>query len=139
YFNPVLQAQLGALDAEIMKRKEEQHRLAKLVSGYRARLEAIPFREQEIIALVRDYEISKTHYSQLLEKQLSAETATQLEIRQKGEKFAILDPAQVAEKPTSPNRLLLNAAGSLGGLGLGLMLALATEFFGMSITSPQQM
>ena len=108
------------------------------MSGYRAKLEAIPVREQEITALARDYEISKEHYSQLLEKQLSAETATQLEIRQKGEKFAILDPAQVAEKPTSPKRGVLNAAGSLGGLALGLVLALATEFFGMSITSAQQ-
>ena len=138
-YNPVLQSQLKALDGEITKRKEEQQRLAKLVAGYRAKLEAIPVREQEITALVRDYEISKSHYSQLLEKQLSAETATQLEIRQKGEKFAILDPEQVSEKPTSPNRILLNTAGSLGGLGLGLVLALATELFGMSITSPQQM
>jgi len=68
---------------------------------------------------------------------LGAETATQLEIRQKGEKFEILDPGQAAERPSRPNRVLINAAGSLGGLVLGILLAIGTEFMGMSITSPQ--
>jgi uncharacterized protein involved in exopolysaccharide biosynthesis len=134
----VLQAQLTTLDAEIAKHKQEQQRLNKLIAGYQVKLEAIPVREQEITELVRDYEISKAHYSQLLNNQLSAETATQLEIRQKGEKFSILDPAQPAEKPSSPNRRMINAAGSLAGLGLGLLLAMMTEFVGMSITTAEQ-
>jgi uncharacterized protein involved in exopolysaccharide biosynthesis len=136
--NPVLQSQLKVIEDEIAKHKYEQQRLNKLAAGYQAKLEVIPVREQEIATLVRDYEISKGHYSQLLDKQLSAETATQLEIRQKGEKFTILDPAQPAEKPSSPNRALINTAGAFGGLGLGLILALVTEFLGMCITSPEQ-
>ena len=137
HLNPVLQGQLTVLDSEIAKHKQEHERLAKSVAAYRAKLDAIPVREQEITQLVRDYEISKAHYSQLLEKQLSAETATQLEIRQKGEKFEILDPAQAAERPSRPNRWAINAAGSLGGLFLGLLLAIAPEFVGMSLISPQ--
>jgi len=139
YTNPVLQSQLKIIDAEIAKHKEEQQRLARMVAKYQAKLEAIPLREQEAAELVRDYEMSKAHYSQLLDKQLSAETATQLEIRQKGEKFSILDPGQVPEKPSSPNRMLINTTGSLAGLALGLLLALTTEFLGMSITGPEQM
>jgi len=123
---------------EIAKHQAEQRRLNKQITAYQAKLEAIPVHEQEITALVRDYEISRAHYSQLLEKGLSAETATQLEIRQKGEKFSILDPAQPAERPSSPNRLMINMAGGAAGLGLGLLLALITDFLGMSITSPKQ-
>jgi len=137
YFNPVLQSQLSTVDAEIAKRKEEVQRLSKSISAYQAKLEAIPVREQQVTELVRDYEISKGYYGQLLEKQLSAETATQLEIRQKGEKFVILDPGQVAERPARPNRVLIDSAGAVGGLILGLLLAIGTEFLGMSITSPQ--
>jgi polysaccharide chain length determinant protein (PEP-CTERM system associated) len=138
YANPVLQSQLKTVEDEIAKHKQEQQRLNKLAVGYQAKLEVIPVREQEIATLVRDYEISKAHYGQLLNNQLSAETATQLEIRQKGEKFTVLDPAQPAEKPTSPNRALINTGGAVGGLMLGLLLALVTEFLGMCITTPEQ-
>jgi uncharacterized protein involved in exopolysaccharide biosynthesis len=138
FSNPVLTSQLQSVEAEIAKRKQEHERLAKAVAGYRAKLEAIPIREQQITQVVRDYEITRTHYSQLLEKNLSAEQATQLEIRQKGEKFAVLDPALIPERPSSPNRPLINLAGSLAGLALGLALALVTELGGMSITEPQQ-
>jgi polysaccharide chain length determinant protein (PEP-CTERM system associated) len=136
--NPILVSQLRAIDDEIAKHKQEQQRLTKIVASYQTKLEAIPLRDQQMTELVRDYEISKTHYSQLLEKQLSAETATQLEVRQKGEKFMVLDPAQPAERPSKPNRRLLNAGGCLGGLALGLIMALATEFLGLSITAPEQ-
>jgi polysaccharide biosynthesis transport protein len=138
YFNPVLASQMRALDSEISKRREEQQRLSKQVAKYQARLEAIPLRDQQITELVRDYEITKAHYKQLLEKQMSAETATQLEIRQKGERFSVLDPAQPAERPSRPQRFLLNVGGSLGGLVLGLVLALVTEVLGISITAPEQ-
>ncbi len=138
YVNPVLESQLHGLDAEIAKHQQEQQRLSKMVAGYQAKLEAIPVREQQITDLVRDYEISKAHYSKLLDNQLSAETATQLEIRQKGERFSILDPAQPAERPSRPNRALIDSAGAVGGLGLGIAIALMTEFLGICITSPDQ-
>jgi polysaccharide chain length determinant protein (PEP-CTERM system associated) len=138
YFNPVLQSQLKTIDDEIPKHQADQRRLNKQIAVYQAKLEAIPVREQEVTALVRDYEISKAHYSQLLDKGLSADTATQLEIRQKGEKFSILDPAQPAQRPSKPNRALINTGGSVVGLVLGLLLALVTDFLGVSITSAQQ-
>ena len=132
------QAQLQAIETEIAQKKAEQKRLNDMISTYQARVESAPIREQEMLQLVRDYEISKDYYSQLLGKKLSSETSTQLEIRQKGERFTIVDAAQVPEKPSSPNRLLINAMGCLAGLALGLLAAIATEFLGITITSPNQ-
>lgn len=133
HYNPVLKAQLEGFDTEIAKQREEQRRLTNAVAVYRSKVEAIPVREQQIAELQRDYEMSKAHYAQLLEKQLSAETATQLEIRQKGEKFTVLDPAVPADRPSSPNRRLINSIGVAAGVGVGLLLALCTELFGMAI------
>ncbi len=139
YINPVLQAQLTATEAEIATRKDQIQVLSKQVASYEKKLESIPVNEQEITGLIRDYEISKAHYGQLLNNQLSAETATQLEVRQKGEKFSILDPAQPAQKPSKPNRALLNAGGSICGLALGLFMVLITEILGMSISSAEHL
>jgi capsular polysaccharide biosynthesis protein len=139
HVNPVIQSQLSSLEAEIAKHKEELQRISKSVSAYQAKLNAIPVREQEMTQLVRDYEISKGHYSQLLGQNLSAETATQLEIRDKAESFVVLDSAQAAGRPSRPNRTLINSAGGVGGLILGLLLALGTEFFGLSIISPDDL
>jgi succinoglycan biosynthesis transport protein ExoP len=137
--NPVIQSQLNTLEVEIAKHKEESQRLTKQVAVFQSKLSAIPVREQEITQLVRDYEISKSHYAQLLGQQLSAETATQLEIRQKGEKFEVLDPGQVAERPSRPNRTLINGAGVGAGLILGILLAVGSELLGISITSPEDL
>jgi polysaccharide biosynthesis transport protein len=137
HFNPVLQAQIEAVDQEIDKHKQELQRLSKLVAGYQAKLEAIPVREQETVALSRDYEMTKGHYAQLEAQALSAETATQLEFRQKGERFVVLDPAVAPEKPSKPDRPLLEMAGAMVGLLLGVGLALLPEFVGMTIIRPQ--
>jgi polysaccharide biosynthesis transport protein len=137
HINPILQSQIKAADADIVKHKAEQERLARLVASYRGKLDSIPLRQQEIASLTRDYEMNKAHYGQLLDRELSAQTATQLEIRQKGEKFEVLDPAQPAERPSSPMRTLINAVGAIAGLTLGLLMALATELLGMSITGAQ--
>jgi polysaccharide biosynthesis transport protein len=136
--NATIQAQIVQIESEIAKYKVEQENLIKTISQYQAKLEAGPVREQEITELMRDYAISKDHYSQLLEKKMSAQMATQLEIRQQGERFTILDPAQVAEKPSKPNRVAIGVAGAGGGLALGLGLALASELFGGAITSGAQ-
>jgi uncharacterized protein involved in exopolysaccharide biosynthesis len=136
--NPVLEAQIESLDAEIAKERDEQNRLSESVAAYQAKVEAVPVREQEIADLQRDYDMSKTHYAQLLDKQLSAEMATELEIRQKGEKFTVLDPAVPADRPSAPNRKLIDSAGALAGLCLGLLAALRTEWFETTIVDASE-
>jgi capsular polysaccharide biosynthesis protein len=64
--------------------------------------------------------------------------ATDLEVRQKGERFEVLDPAQVPFKPDRPNRPLFN----LAALGLGLLVALASalarEFLDASVKTERE-
>ena len=137
HFNPVVQSQIHAVDEEIARHTQVQQGLNKQLAAYRARLDSIPVTQQELAALTRDYEISKARYSQLLDRRMTAETATELEVRQKGEKFDIIDPAVPAERPTSPVRWMIDLGGAVAGLVLGLLAALSTEFFGMAITDSQ--
>jgi uncharacterized protein involved in exopolysaccharide biosynthesis len=119
------QQELAAKEIAELKeeRKDVQARLDALQKG----IGRLPIREQELASINRDYQISKANYQSLLDKKLSAEMATDMERRQKAERFTIIDPARVPEKPVKPNRPLLYALCSFGGLLLGIVSALGRE------------
>ena len=70
--------------------------------------------------VTRDYEMSKLNYKSLMDKQIAAEMALDMERRQQSERFIVLDRAQLPAKPIKPNRPQLYGIGS----GVGLLLAL---------------
>src|SRR5436309_924723 len=105
---------LGALPLEVISRemqrvKEEQRRIQGQITTYQAKVEAIPRREQEMVDLTRNYDISKARYESLLGKSYAADMSNELDSQEKGERFVILDPARVPEKPFKPNRRRLMA------------------------------
>jgi polysaccharide chain length determinant protein (PEP-CTERM system associated) len=106
----------------------EMKRLRGIINEYQARVEAAPTRESELVALTRDYDTIQKSYASLLAKREDSQIAANLERRQIGEQFKILDPARLPEKPASPNRPLINALGALAGLGIGLGLAILLEY-----------
>jgi len=122
-----LKAQLSLIDKDLEYRKVEHDRIIRDMSAAQARLSRLPLREQEMARITRDYEMSKANYKSLLDKKLAAEMATDMEHRQKSERFTLLDAARTPGRPQKPNRELLDAAGSLAGLALGLMIAFALE------------
>jgi hypothetical protein len=112
---------------EIAALKEEQKGVQARLDTLQKGIGRLPIREQELASIKRDYEISKANYQSLLDKKLSAEMATDMERRQKAERFTIIDPARVPEKPVKPNRPLLYALCSFGGLLLGIASAMGRE------------
>jgi hypothetical protein len=87
----------------------------------------LPLVEQQMASLTRDYENSKTNYKSLLDKKLAAGMATDMELRQQAERFTIIDPARVPEKPAKPNRLLLGGMGAALAIALGLLMGFVLE------------
>ena len=136
--NPVLEAQLQKLDQEIDESTKAQAQLRDRINFHVSKLERVPIFEQQISGLMRDYDTLRTHYNSLLDKKLSAEMASELEARQKGERFVILDPAQVPQKPFSPNRTLLALAGLVGGLLAGICLAIMVEMTDQSVRTEDE-
>ena len=125
--NPVVDAQLEQLDQEVKQQTEVLSRLQKEADFHTSKIEQVPIFEEKIAGVTRDYESLKHRYNQLVEKKLSADTASALETRQKGERFEILDPAQVPERPYGPNRLLIVGAGVVVGLLLGVATGVTLE------------
>jgi polysaccharide chain length determinant protein (PEP-CTERM system associated) len=87
------------------------------------RIERTPHHEQEFLALERDYENMREHYQQVHENRTSARISENLDKRQKGERFRILDPANLPTTPEGIPRELLAVGGLAGGIGLGFGLA----------------
>ena len=64
----------------------------------------------------------------MLGKKEAANIAANLERRQIGEQFNLLDPARIPERPFSPNRSRLNLIGMAAGLAIGLGLIALLEY-----------
>ncbi len=107
---------------EAKRLKEEEKTLKEQMILYQRRIEDTPKREQELVLLTRDYDLLKTNYQSLLDKNLQAQMAENLERKQKGEQFKILDPAVLPEEPVKPNRNKILLIGCLLGMVLGIGL-----------------
>ena len=134
-----LRAELEQLDRQIAYKQSEDKRLRGLVSGYQQRVEAAPTRESEITALTRDYATLQTSYQGLLAKKEDSKIAANLERRQIGEQFKLLDAARLPEKPYSPDRRMLNLLGIFGGLATGLALIGLLEYLDRSFRTEEEL
>ena len=126
-------ADLDNLDRQLQAKIAEENRLRGLVGMYQARIEATPIREAELAALSRDYETQQLTYRGLLQKKEESQMAANLEKRQIGEQFKILDPARMPEKPASPDRPRLYLIAALVAIAAGLGMAALAEFFDKSL------
>ena len=122
-----LRRQLTEIKPRLSSLQREEESLHQRITTYQRRVESAPMREQQITQLTRDYENTKANYEDLLNKKMEAQMSENLEKRQKGEKFQILDPANFPEEPYLPNRPMIIAMGFTGGMGIGIGLALLLE------------
>jgi uncharacterized protein involved in exopolysaccharide biosynthesis len=122
-----LKVELDQLDREIQLKSAEEQRLRATVHDYQQRVEHVPARESELAELTRDYSTLQTLYQTLLAKQEDSKIAANLERRQIGAQFKVLDPARVAERPFSPRRSRIDVIGIAAGLAIGLALVAIIE------------
>lgn len=123
-----LHAELDQLKLHIEQEQQEQAGLRQRADEYQKRAEAAPTRETELISLTRDYGTLQQLYSSLLSKRENAQISSNLEQRQIGETFRIIDPARTPERPISPNRPRLIQLGVLAGLAIGVGLIALVEY-----------
>ena len=130
-----LRQELANLTRQIAAKENQEQQLRATIATYQTRIQAAPTRESELAELTRDYETLQQIYRGLLEKNEGAKISANLERRQVGEQFKVLEPAHLPERPFSPNRIRLNQMGAAFGLALGLALAALLEYFDTSMRS----
>jgi polysaccharide chain length determinant protein (PEP-CTERM system associated) len=130
-----LRAQIHTFEQVIAERTKEQDEVKKQIGVLQARVESSPIVEQEYKQLTRDYQTALDFYNDLLKKRDESAMASDLERRQEGEEFRVLDPPNLPDQPSFPNHKFFALGGFIGGLGLGVGLAYFMEMQDTSFRS----
>jgi uncharacterized protein involved in exopolysaccharide biosynthesis len=132
-----LRDDLNAIDRRIADLRENEAQLRVNAAEFQRRAEAGPSRESELVELMRDYNTLQNLYTGLLNNREQARIAANLEKRQIGERFRLLDPASLPQRPFSPNREQTVMVGTFGGLLVGLGLVFLFEYRDRSLKTDE--
>jgi capsular polysaccharide biosynthesis protein len=124
------------LMVEIKNIQYDIDKLKNQIKTYQQRIERTPKREEELMALKRDYQNIQETYNSLLNRKLESEIAVNMEKKHKGEKFRIIDPATLPHKPDAPDMLKLFMIVVAAGLGIGIGLIYLFDYLDTSLKRP---
>ena len=132
-----LKAALAETDRQIRRLREDGEKLRAQGGQYRGRIEGTTQREQEMAAMLQEYHNTRLQYDTLIKKSEEAQQAENLERRQKGEQFRVIDPARLPEKPVQPDIPKVLLIGLFAGLGCGLGGIFVREQLDRSFRDPE--
>jgi len=104
--------------------KEELSKVTDIVLKIEKLVAETPKRQEELNTLERDLLTTERQYQELLSKMQDARMAENLERKQKGEQFRVLNAAQVPTRPIEPDRARYILFGLFFSFmfGMGLMV-----------------
>jgi polysaccharide chain length determinant protein (PEP-CTERM system associated) len=120
-----LRGQIHMQEQLIAEKTREQQGIKEQIRLYQNRVQSSPAVEQQYKELTRGYQAALESFNELQKKRDQSAMATDLERRQEGEQFRVLDPANLPNKPSFPDPIRF----SLGGIGVGLALGLGLGFW----------
>ena len=123
-----LRAQITAMTQAIAQKKQQQGELQAQIRQYQGKIQSTPLVEAKMKDLTRDHDQAQEFYNSLLGKMNNSQMATDLERRQEGENFKIMDDANLPDAPTFPNRAMFAIGGLVLGLGFGVLLIAFLEY-----------
>ena len=123
-----LRSQIHALDLGIDDKRKEQAQIQGNIHIYQDRIQSSPLVEEQYKQLTRDYQTAQTFYDSLLAKMNQSKMATDLEKRQEGEQFKVMDEPNLPDGPTYPKRSVFAGVGLAIGLALGMMIVAMLEY-----------
>ena len=110
------EANIAALQVRV---DEYQNRFEEL----QKKVNTIPEIEAQLVALNRDYDVTRQNYEELLARREAAHISQQAEQSADDIRFKVIEPPRVPSDPAGPNRPLLMSGVMAAGAGLGIALA----------------
>jgi uncharacterized protein involved in exopolysaccharide biosynthesis len=124
-----LEAEIAIVDQQIATSEQEERSLKGTIASYQGNLTAVPTREAELVELNRNYSTLDASYKELLKKKEASDLSANVERRQIGETFRVIDPASLPQRPFNRmRRLQVIGGGAVLGLLLGLGMIAFLEY-----------
>ncbi|MGD9733135.1 MAG: hypothetical protein AB7U45_13225, partial [Desulfamplus sp.] len=121
-------SQIAATRSDMASSREQIAQLKRQADVYRAKISATPKTEETYNQMVSEIANLKHKYNELQQKAMEATLSLSLQTEQKGERFTLIEPARLPEKPYKPNRLAIVLIGFVLGIGAGVGMAALAEF-----------
>jgi polysaccharide chain length determinant protein (PEP-CTERM system associated) len=128
--------QQSEVKIEINNLEDDIRKIKNDIWMYQQRIERTPKREEELMTLNRDSQNIRASHNSLLNRKLEADVAVNMEKKQKGEQFSILERARVPKRPVFPNIKILFILALMGALGVGSGLIFLLDYFDTSLKDP---
>lgn len=128
--NPVQQTlakQIADLNLEINALRSSNESLKSQIASYSARVDNTPVRAIELSKVTRAYDIMLKKYQDLQGKALDSQLSENMEKKNEGEQFQVIDQANLPQQPVTPDRLRILIVGLVLAVTAGFGLAFLRE------------
>lgn len=132
-------AEQGRAELRAAAAAEDIERLRASIADFEARLAETPVVAEKLDGLSRQYDHLYRSYQDFSTRLQQASVQADLERRQLGEKFRILESAEPAPEPSSPNRILILILGAILGLGIAVGAGLVAEVADSSVHTSNEL
>jgi polysaccharide biosynthesis transport protein len=128
-----IKAEIESRDNEVERQTKERDEINKQIKLYQTRLSRAPSLEQELIALNRENDALRTHYTTLQNRKFGAQLAASLATNNKNETYRVIDDANLPERPEKPGRFTIALVGLAAGVVVGFGAVYTREYLDNTI------
>jgi uncharacterized protein involved in exopolysaccharide biosynthesis len=122
-----IQAKVDAVTARLESLAQQKKMLQEKIKQNEHAMELTPRVAQGLEMLIRDRDSAQRKFDELRNKKMNAQIAQNLESENKSERFTLLEPPILPERPFKPNRIQILAMGFLAALGAAVGMAMVLE------------
>jgi polysaccharide chain length determinant protein (PEP-CTERM system associated) len=133
------EAERNRAELKMASAQEEIDRLQVSAEQYQTLLAETPRVAERLDGLGREYKSQLDSYQTYIVRRQQAGVQADMERRQLGEQFRVLEAAFIAPEPSSPNRIVIIAVGAVFGLMAGLGIGFLLEATDASLHSGRQL
>ena len=132
----MLDVQLADLDTRIALLEEERVKILADLEKVKDSIDRTPANQIALDSLQRDYNNIQQQYNTAVAKLSQAAAGEEIEVRSKGERISLVEPATEPARPARPNRIFLAGAGTAAGAFLGIAVIVLMELLNRAVRRP---